>query len=96
MPPVALPPKAPKLSKGDRIRVTQLLLGRDLRWATTVEGVVESFRAEPTGSWYAHGKGAKLWLLRVRLRKDDGEITALTLDAHSRIEILSPQRHTPQ
>jgi hypothetical protein len=88
---VELPPDAPRLSKGDRIRVTQLILGRDLRWTTAVEGVVESCKPEPTGSWYAHGKGAKLWLLRIRLRKDDGEITTLTLDPHSTVEVLNPR-----
>jgi len=86
---VDLPPKAPRLGKGDRVRITQVILGRDLRWTTTVEGIVEVCRAEPTGSWYAHGKGAKLWLLRVRLRKDDGEITTLTIDPHSTIEVLN-------
>lgn len=85
---VDLPPAAPKLAQGDRVRVTQLIIGRDLRWTTTVEGVVESFKPEPTGSWYAHGKGDKLWLLRVRLRKDDGEITTLTIDPHSTVEVL--------
>jgi hypothetical protein len=85
---VALPPQAPKIAKGDRIRVSQTIIGRDLRWTTAVEGVVESYQAEPTGSWYAHGKGDKLWLLRVRLRKNDVEITTLTLDPHSTVEIL--------
>jgi hypothetical protein len=86
---VPIPPDAPKLSKGNRIRVTQLIIGRDLRWTTSVEGVVESYRPEPTGSWFAPGKDDKLWLLRLRLRKADGELTTLTLDARSKVEMLT-------
>ncbi len=93
---IPLPPNAPKLSKGDRIRVTQLISGRDEDWPTTVEGVVESCNLEPTGSWFAHGKGDKLWLLRLRLRKDDGEITALALDPHSRVQAVTRQEHSPE
>jgi hypothetical protein len=46
-------------------------------------------RAEPTGSWYAHGKDDKLWLNRIRLRKDDGEITTIVVDQHTRFEVLA-------
>lgn len=88
MPAIQIPKDAPRLSKGDRIRVTQTIAGGDRRWLTHVEGVVESYRAESTGSWYAHGKHDRLWLLRVRLRKADGEISALTIDPNSRIEVL--------
>ncbi|GMV96534.1 MAG: hypothetical protein AMXMBFR83_08990 [Phycisphaerae bacterium] len=89
MPAIEPPRQAPKLKKGDYVRITQTIVGRDLRWPTTVEGVVESYRPEPAGSWYAHGKNDRLWLLRVRLRKPDGEITTLVLDPHSRVEVLA-------
>jgi hypothetical protein len=81
-----LPPIAP----GDRIRVTQRIDGRDRTWSTSLEGVVESRRAEPTGSWYAHGKNDKLWLVRIRLRKPDGEVTSLIVDHNTRVELLPP------
>lgn len=74
------------IKTGDTVRVTQILRGREDVWETTVEGVVESVRKEPTGSWYAHGKHDRLWLLRVRLRKHDGEITNLVIEPSSRIE----------
>lgn len=73
---------------GDRIRVVQRIVGRDIRWLSGVEGVVETLKAEATGSWYAHGKNDKLWLLRVRLRKSDGELTTLVIDHNSRVELL--------
>lgn len=79
----------PDLVKGDRIRVLQRIVGRDVAWQCRAEGVVESCRPEPTGSWFAHGKNDRLWLLRIRLRKDDGEITTLVVDEHTRIEKLN-------
>jgi hypothetical protein len=77
-----------KLLPGQRIRVNQTIVGRDKTWTTRVEGTVISCQAESTGSWYAHGKNDRLWLQRVRLRKDDGEITALALDRNSRVTTL--------
>ncbi len=60
-------------------------------WSTAVEGVVESCRPEPTGSWFAHGKADRLWLHRVRLRKDDGELTTLVLGPQSVVDRLPAQ-----
>jgi hypothetical protein len=78
----------PKLSPGDRIRVTERVVGYDRTWITHVEGEVVSCQPETTGSWFAHGKHDKLWLLRIRLRKADGEISALNIDQNTEIEIL--------
>lgn len=85
------PPTAnlPRIAPGNRVRVTQTIVGRGSTWATTVEGVVETCRAEATGSWYAHGKNDKLWLLRIRLRKDDGELSTLAIDHNSRVEVIA-------
>ncbi len=76
--------------RGTMVRVEQRIVQRDQTWQTTVEGEVISHEMEPTGAWYAHGKNDKLWLARLRLKKPDGEITALNLDSHSRITILKP------
>lgn len=70
------------------MRVTQ-----QSRWGTTsrktvVEGVVERFGQQRTGSWYAHSKDHKLWLDRIELKKADGELIVLNLDQYSRIEVL--------
>ena len=51
-----------------------------------VVGTVVSYQQKPTGSWYAHSRNDKLWLDRLTLRKDDGEITTLNLDEYSAIE----------
>jgi hypothetical protein len=76
---------------GQRVRVTQQVphLGNgDATFSTTVEGVIESFGQQKTGSWYAHSKDHKLWLDRLRLRKDDGEIVYVNLDQYSTVEVV--------
>ena len=51
-------------------------------------GTVVKVEEQPTGAWFAHGADGKLWLGRLQLRMDDGELTTLVLDRHSRIKIL--------
>ena len=79
-------------SPGQRVRVTQQVpklgnAGETL--STSVEGAIVSFEQTKTGSWYAHSKDNKLWLDRLQLRKDDGEIVFLNLDKYSNVEVLS-------
>ena len=71
---------------GRRVRVTQQLAQRDRVWTNTVEGVVMRYEQAKTGSWFAHGKDDKLWLDRLELRLDDGELTTLNLDQFTVIE----------
>lgn len=77
-----------QLTPGRRVRITQSVRKQNENWQTTVEGEVVSCRREPTGSWYAHGKRVKLWLDRVTIRKDDGELSELVLDEQSEVEPL--------
>jgi hypothetical protein len=72
-----------------RVRVTQTIRTRDGDWTTRIEGLVISIDVAPTGSWYTHGKNGKLWLRRLRLERDDGEITDLVLDGESVVTLLS-------
>jgi hypothetical protein len=74
------------LKPGQRVRITQEIDRREGNWASTVTGVVQSAGQEQTGSWFAHSKNGKYWLWRVRLRKDDGELTTLTVDPLTRVE----------
>jgi len=73
---------------GRRVRVTQQIPRIDGTWTNTIEGVVSRFRQAKTGSWYAHARDDKLWLDRLELRKDDGELVTLVLDQYSVIELL--------
>jgi hypothetical protein len=56
---------------------------------TTVEGTVVTFQQQKTGSWYAHSRDHKLWMDRLELRKDDGEVVLLNLDHYSHVDVLS-------
>ncbi len=74
-----------------RFRVEQVIKCRAGAHSTVVEGEVVSHDLEPTGAWFAHGKNKKLWLVRLRIRKPDGEISALNLDSNSTITILKSE-----
>jgi hypothetical protein len=76
-----------RLRPGARVNVTQQIAGRDYTWTTDTRGTVLSYQQRPTGSWYAHSRDDKLWLDRLELRKDDGELTTLNLDEFSRVDI---------
>lgn len=82
----------PRYIPGQRVRVTQQVVRADRpnggTMTTTVEGTVVSFDQQKTGSWFAHSKDHKLWLDRLRIRKDDGELVTLNLDQNSNIEIV--------
>ena len=71
---------------GTRVRVTQQLPLRDGTWTNSVEGVITRFQQAKTGSWYAHAKDDQLWLDRLELRLDDGELVILNLDQYSVLE----------
>ncbi len=77
-----------KLEVGMRVRLTQQVGRRAETWSAAVEGVVVSVEQSQTGSWFARSKGDRLWLDRVLLRKDDGELTYQNLDQFSHIEVL--------
>lgn len=71
-----------------RIRVTQRTEYRDGPRDVQVVGTLLSAEPRPTGSWYARGKRGRLWLVRLEMQKDDGEISLLTLDRNTRITVL--------
>jgi hypothetical protein len=71
---------------GRRVRVTQQLAQRDRVWTNTIEGVVMRYQQAKTGSWFAHARDDRLWLDRLELRLDDGELTTLNLDQYTVIE----------
>ncbi|MBM4007682.1 MAG: hypothetical protein FJ292_09030 [Planctomycetes bacterium] len=71
---------------GTRVRVTQQMPQTHTVWSTRVEGTVVRWRQDRTGSWFAHGKDDRVWLDRLELRRDDGELVTLNLDQWSMIE----------
>ena len=71
---------------GTRVRVTQQIPAVRRTASTTVEGTVVRYRQSKTGGWFAHGLHDKLWLDRLELRKDDGEVVVLNLDQYSVVQ----------
>ena len=74
------------LQPGNRVRVIQQMPHRQETWTNVTEGEVASFEQAKTGSWFAHAKDDTLWLDRLELRLDDGELVTLNLDQYSVIE----------
>ena len=79
-----------QLLPGAIVEVTQQIPHRDRVWVNRVQGTVLSYEQKQTGSWFAHSKDDKLWLDRLVLKKDDGEIITLNLDDYTHLEILTP------
>ncbi|MEZ6210953.1 MAG: hypothetical protein R3B46_06860 [Phycisphaerales bacterium] len=73
---------------GARVRVTQQIPFGSGTSTTSVEGRVVRFGQQKTGSWFAHSKDDRLWLDRLELRKDDGELIVCNLDEFSRVEVV--------
>lgn len=76
------------IKPGMKIRITQVIDRREGDWQLQVVGeVIETF-AQKTGSWNAHGKDDKLWLNRIKIRKENGELSLMSVDPATRYEIL--------
>jgi hypothetical protein len=74
---------------GQRLRISQQVPRQNGPLRTVIEGTLVRIGQQKTGSWFAHSKDKKLWLDRLELRKDDGELVVLNLDHYTSIEILS-------
>src|SRR4051812_1484383 len=79
-----------QLRPGAKVKITQQIAARDYSMTSDVIGTVMSFEQKQTGSWYAHSKNDKLWLDRLLVRKEDGELTTLNLDDYSYVQVLTP------
>lgn len=85
---LAAAPTAKVFAPGTRVRVTSQAPRQNGAFLCAVEGVVVSQQQKPTGSWFAHGKNDKLWLDRLTVRKDDGELVVCNLDGLACVETL--------
>ena len=79
---------ASELTPDTRIVVTQQIPQRDEVWTIKTEGTIVRIEQKKTGSWFAHSKDDRLWLDRLVLRKDDGEIVMFNLDSYTHIDVL--------
>jgi hypothetical protein len=76
-----------QLVPGARVIVTQQIAARDHTWTSQVRGTVMDYGQRETGSWFAHSKDDKLWLDRLMIKKDDGELITMNLDEYSHVEV---------
>jgi len=74
---------------GTRVRVTQQVPRLTGVMVTSVEGTIHSYDQAKTGSWYAHSKDHKLWMDRLTVTKDDGEVVVCNLDQYSSVDVLN-------
>lgn len=79
-----------QLAPGAKVKVTQQIAARHYALTSDVRGTVVGYQQRTTGSWYAHSKNDKLWLDRLTIRKDDGELFMLNLDEFSQVTVESP------
>ncbi|MCA9302515.1 MAG: hypothetical protein KC996_00185 [Phycisphaerales bacterium] len=77
-----------QIEAGMRVRVTQQVMRGTSGSAVSVEGEVLRVGQQKTGSWFAHAKDKKLWLDRMELRRDDGELVVVNLDRYSVVEAI--------
>jgi hypothetical protein len=78
------------LVPGARVTVTQQIPHRDRVWTNKVSGTIMEYTQKPTGSWFAHSKDDRLWLDRLKIKRDDGELLTLNLDDYSHVEVAAP------
>jgi hypothetical protein len=71
-----------------RVRVTQRITFGSHGTSGVAEGTVQRCGQQKTGSWFAHSRDDKLWVDRIELKKDDGEVVVCNLDQHSLVEVL--------
>ncbi len=84
-----------QLQPGALVEVTQQIVTRDKTWPNRTRGVILRYEQKQTGSWFAHSKDDKLWLDRLVLRLQDGEITSLSLDRYSQLNVVTPAPAEP-
>jgi hypothetical protein len=77
-----------RLRPGARVRVIQQIAARHYAWGTAHVGTLLKYEQKQTGSWFAHSRGDKLWLDRLTLRKDDGEVFTFNLDEYTHLDVI--------
>ncbi|MFO0843779.1 MAG: hypothetical protein U0797_15520 [Gemmataceae bacterium] len=80
------------LRPGQRIRITQRVrMNSRWGWDTTVEGTFRGVNYLATGLATDRVPEDDIVVVTVHFAKDNGELSSVTLDDHSRIEVVSSQ-----
>jgi hypothetical protein len=77
-----------EIKPGTRIRVRQTVRVGVQSWALEVSGVVREVKPIVTGIHTDRVPGEEPWVESVMLEKPDGELTRVTFDAHTQVEVL--------
>ncbi|GIW87546.1 MAG: hypothetical protein KatS3mg108_1870 [Isosphaeraceae bacterium] len=81
---------SPLVEPGTRVRISQDVRIGAARWRTFVVGTVEADGARPIGGMEMGTKAHYTFQPTIRLRLDDGEVTVVTVDDQTRLEVLPP------
>jgi hypothetical protein len=73
---------------GTVVRVTQQIPRRLDTYTIAVTGTVVRQERQYSGSWFARNKRNRVWLDRLVIRKDDGEISILNLDEYTHVDVV--------
>jgi len=78
------------LKPGQRIRITQAVrVGSSASWSATVEGVFRTVNFLATGLATDRVPKDDIVVVSVHFLKDNGELSSITLDENSRVEVVS-------
>ena len=77
-----------QLRPGQRIRITQTVRLGSHVWTTTVDGVFRKLDYLATGIATNRVPADDIVVVAVHFTKDNGELSSVTLDEQSRIELL--------
>jgi hypothetical protein len=77
------------LQPGQRIRVTQHIRIGQKQWETSAEGVFRGVNYLTTGLSTQRLREDDIIVPTVHFTKDNGELSSIALDEHSRIEVLA-------
>jgi hypothetical protein len=77
------------LQPGQRIRITQAVrVGSSAKWTATVEGLFRHVNFLATGISTDRVPEDDIVVVTVHFTKDNGELSSVTLDENSQIEVL--------
>ena len=78
------------LKPGQRIRVTQAVrVGSSARWSAAIEGAFRSVNFLATGLATDRVPEDDIVVVSVHFTKDNGELSSITLDEHSQVQVVS-------
>ena len=77
-----------QLKRGQRIRITQTVRVGERLWTATVDGVFRDVNYLATGLSTDRVREDDIVVPAVHFTKDNGELSSITLDENSKIEVI--------